>query len=56
MKREFFDVFIQVIENMSDEKVTIYTSPKNAQQVQCLIMYAQNQMNNAQQDERDMIP
>ena len=43
-KSEGFDIYLQVIENMSDEKVTVYTSPANKNQLECMIMHLQGLM------------
>ena len=43
-KGEFFDMHIQVVENMSDDNVTIYTSPANKHQIECMILHLQNML------------
>lgn len=47
MKKEYFDMYIQVIENMSDDKVTIYTSPNNKDTVEIMMMHVRNIMSNS---------
>jgi len=50
---KFFDIYIQEIPNMSDDKVTIYTSPKNKKQLTCMIMHLQNQLGQIESEDEE---
>lgn len=45
MEREYFNIFIEEVPNMSDKKVTIFTNPKNKDQLTCMIMQLTNMFN-----------
>ena len=45
MNNDTFNLQIQVIENMSNHKVVIYTSPGNSKQIGCMMFYLQDHMN-----------
>ena len=51
--KEFFDIYIQEVENMSSDKVTIYTNPKNRKQLECMLVYLQGQMDKIQFSEEE---
>ena len=50
MKEDFFDMYIQVIDNMSDNKVTIYTSPKNKAQIEIMMLHLKNVMGSIEEE------
>lgn len=53
MKQKPLDMYLNVAENMVDDRMVILTNPKNFEQVQRMMFYLQNAINSSNNTENN---